>query len=98
MARYFAPVIFSKFLSTSGAIAANMAVTLVNFFSTFIALYLVDRAGRRILLVSGGAGMGIFTGLFAILTTPYFDYETNKTIGISLIIFTAIYVMNFAYS
>ena len=95
---YFARVIFAKFLTTQGAIAANMAVCLVNFFATFLALYLVDRAGRRILLVSGGLGMALFTGLFAIFTSSLFDYTTNRGIGIALIVFTAIYVLNFAYS
>lgn len=43
---YFAPVIFKKFLSSGDAIVANLAVAVVNFLATFIALYLVDRAGR----------------------------------------------------
>lgn len=43
---YFAPVIFRRFLSAQEAIAANLAVAVVNFLSTFIALYSVDKAGR----------------------------------------------------
>jgi len=97
-ARYFAPVIFAIFLSSQEALAANTAVCLVNFFSTFLALYLVDRAGRRILLFTGGLGMALFTGLFALFTSPLFSYTTDKKIGIALIIFTAVYVLNFAYS
>lgn len=59
---YFAPVIFKKFLASEMAILANLAVALVNYLSTFLALYLVDRAGRRLLLVCGGLGMALFTG------------------------------------
>lgn len=59
---YFAPVIFKKFLASEMAILANLAVALVNYLSTFLALYLVDRSGRRLLLVCGGLGMALFTG------------------------------------
>ena len=43
-------------------ILANLAISLVNYLSTFLALYLVDKAGRRLLLVVGGVGMAVFTG------------------------------------
>jgi hypothetical protein len=59
---YFAPVIFKKFLASDMAILANLAISLVNYLSTFLALYLVDKAGRRLLLVVGGVGMAVFTG------------------------------------
>jgi len=59
---YFAPVIFKKFLASDMAILANLAISLVNYLSTFLALYLVDKAGRRLLLVIGGVGMAVFTG------------------------------------
>lgn len=39
------------------ALVANMAVATVNFLSTFIAIYSVDKAGRRPLLILGGFGM-----------------------------------------
>jgi hypothetical protein len=45
---YFAPVIFKKFLASNDAIVANLAVAVVNFLATFIALYLVDKAGRSV--------------------------------------------------
>ncbi len=60
---YFAPVIFKKFLASNMAIVANLAIALVNYLSTFLALYLVDKAGRRVLLVLGGLGMAFFTGM-----------------------------------
>lgn len=59
------------------AILANLAVALVNYLSTFLALYLVDRAGRRLLLICGGVGMGVFTGLFALFTSKAFNYEAR---------------------
>ncbi|GAB5036195.1 mfs sp sugar:h+ symporter [Nannochloropsis oceanica] len=95
---YFAPVIFKKFLASNMAIVANLAVALVNYLSTFLALYLVDKAGRRVLLVLGGLGMALFTGLFALFTSAAFHYETDKRIAGAVIACTALYVMNFAYS
>jgi hypothetical protein len=64
-----------KYTQTNQAILANLAIGLVNYLSTFLALYLVDRAGRRLLLILGGLGMGLFTGLFALFTSSAFDYE-----------------------
>jgi len=87
---YFAPIIFARFLSSSGAIAANMGVSLVNFLSTFIALYLFDCAGRRILLVAGGMGMAMFTALFATFTSSLFDYTNDRGIGVALITYSAL--------
>jgi len=95
---YFAPIIFGSFLSPSAAITANLLVSSVNFLSTFIAMYLVDRVGRRVLFVSGGVGMAIFTGIFAILTSSLFNYKTNESLSIALILCVALYVVNFAYS
>ncbi|TFJ82553.1 hypothetical protein NSK_006137 [Nannochloropsis salina CCMP1776] len=95
---YFAPVIFKKFLASEMAILANLAVALVNYLSTFLALYLVDRAGRRLLLVCGGLGMALFTALFALFTSAAFDYQNDKRLAGVIIACTALYVMNFAYS
>jgi hypothetical protein len=36
---------------------ANMGIMLCNFLATFIAIYAIDRAGRRTLLAVGGVGM-----------------------------------------
>jgi len=76
----------------------NVGINVVNFLSTFLALYAVDRLGRRILFVAGGTGMCIFTALFSLFTSPHFNYKENTALGIMLTVFTAMYVMNFAYS
>ncbi len=58
---YFAPVIFqaSGLSSASAAILATAGIGVVNVLMTLVAIRLVDRVGRRILLLSGLAGMGI---------------------------------------
>jgi len=56
---YYAPKILQAagFNSASGAILATAGVGIVNVGMTIIAMFLVDRAGRRPLLLVGIAGM-----------------------------------------
>ncbi len=58
---YFAPVIFqaSGLSSASAAILATAGIGVVNVVMTLVAIWLVDRVGRRVLLLWGLAGMGV---------------------------------------
>ena len=58
---YFAPTIFqaSGMSSASAAILATAGIGVVNVVMTVVAIWLVDRVGRRVLLLSGLAGMGV---------------------------------------
>ncbi len=64
---YFAPVIFqaSGLSSASAAILATAGIGVVNVVMTMVAIWLVDRLGRRLLLLGGLAGMGISLCLLA---------------------------------
>jgi len=65
---YFAPVIFQSagLSSASAAILATAGIGLVNVLMTIVAIRLVDRVGRRPLLLSGLAGMAVSLCMLAI--------------------------------
>jgi sugar porter (SP) family MFS transporter len=65
---YYAPKILEAagFNSASGAILATAGVGVVNVGMTIIAMFLVDRAGRRPLLLIGIAGMIVTLGVLGL--------------------------------
>ena len=65
---YFAPTIFqaSGLSSASAAILATAGIGVVNTAMTIIAIWLMDRAGRRALLLCGLGGMGISLCVLAV--------------------------------
>ena len=97
----FTPVIFASFLSPSAAILAFMGIIGAEVLTTIITIrtHLMDRAGRRVLLVLGSLLLGVSCAIFAIFTSSSsLDYHTNKSVAIILIFATSFFVMNFAYS
>lgn len=58
---YYAPTIFAKAGSTTNAsLLQAVAVGAANLLFTLVAIYVVDKFGRKVLLLAGSAGMGIF--------------------------------------
>jgi sugar porter (SP) family MFS transporter len=92
---YYAPTIFQAagIQSASSAILATVVVGIVNVLSTIVALFLVDRLGRRVLLIAGCIGMVI--GL--IFLGAIFAIGPTQAGGLTLAALI-VYIFSFAIS
>src|SRR5436305_2545842 len=92
---YYAPRILQSagFNSASGAILATVGVGIVNVAMTIVAMFLVDRVGRRPLLLVGIAGMIITLGALGLS----FRYPSGQLAWIAVICLMG-YVASFAIS
>ena len=89
---YYAPRIFQTlgFAPGTAALAATFGLGLVNFVATLVALGIVDRAGRRPLLIGGSAVM--VAGLAAVVAAAIFSWPWIGLFGLG------VYIMAFAVS
>ncbi|MGF1584237.1 MAG: sugar porter family MFS transporter [Bacteroidales bacterium] len=87
---YYAPVIFEE-LGTGKAYMQTVIIGVINLLFTFVAIRLVDRSGRRNLLLAGGAGMSLSLALIG--ASFRFSFE-----GYLLLFFILTYVACFAAS
>jgi MFS family permease len=99
---YYGPVIFIKagFQSNSSAIFGAVLIGLVNLIFTFVGIALVDRIGRKSLLLIGLTGMGIsmvFVGLafhsaqFVVLPVLTFIASFALSIGVVIWVYLSEY-------
>jgi len=65
---YYAPVVFKEagFGSSSTQILATVGIGIVNVLMTVVGMFLIDRIGRRNLLMIGFAGTALSLGMIAI--------------------------------
>jgi SP family galactose:H+ symporter-like MFS transporter len=98
---YYAPQIFQKagLDSASTALAATIGIGAINVLSTLIAIWLVDRIGRKPLLLAGLAGM--IASLVALGAAQRF----GSTLGVKAnwlapitVGFVGLYIVCFAFS
>jgi SP family galactose:H+ symporter-like MFS transporter len=92
---YYAPTIFqfSGITSASSAILATVAVGVVNVIFTFVAMALLDRVGRRPLLLIGLAGM-VFS--LTLLGAVFFLPSLLSSLGDLAVVGLMLYVASFA--
>jgi len=94
---YYAPKIlqFAGFPSASGAILATAGVGVVNFTMTIVAMLLVDRVGRRPLLLIGIAGMIV---TLAVLAFSFHANTQSTNLARTAVICLMGYIASFAIS
>ena len=89
---YYAPELFKNIgFDTESALLQTIIVGLVNIGFTVVAIWTVDKLGRKPLLLLGSAGMGI--SLIALGLAFYFQQK-----GVWLLIFMLGYIASFALS
>lgn len=82
-----------EFFSESVALYGTLGINTANFLATFITVYAVDKFGRVLLLVMGGATMCVMLLILGCLSLG-----SSEAIGVCVIVFTVIFVVSFAYS
>jgi MFS transporter, SP family, galactose:H+ symporter len=96
---YYAPQIFQAagFTSDLTSLAATTGIGTINVLATFIAIWLVDRAGRRPLLIAGVLGM---VTTLTILGLAFRDASsgTAGSLGLITAVCLAAYIVFFAFS
>jgi SP family arabinose:H+ symporter-like MFS transporter len=83
---YYAPVIFKETgLSTSSSMLQTIGIGVVNVVSTFIAIGLVDKVGRKKFLLAGSVLMGI--SLVAVALCFKYQYFDNYLVLIFMLLY-----------
>jgi len=94
---YYAPLIIQSagISSNSGAILATAGIGVVNVLMTIVAMWLIDRAGRRPLLLIGIAGMVVTLGMLGL--TFHLSAKSGAMTWLA-VISMMVYVASFAIS
>lgn len=98
---YYAPTIFGQLGldSNTTSLLATGVYGIVNCLSTVPAIFLIDRMGRRKLLMMGAAGTVVSLVIVGAIVAHYGDdLSKHKAAGWAGIAFIYIYDINFSYS
>jgi MFS transporter, SP family, galactose:H+ symporter len=94
---YYAPLIIQSagVSSASGAILATAGIGVVNVLMTIVSMWLIDRVGRRPLLLTGIAGMIVTLG---VLGWAFHSNARSEALSWLAVISMMVYVASFAIS
>ena len=98
---YYAPQIFQKagLNSATTALAATAGIGLVNVLSTLIAIWLVDRVGRKPLLLAGLVGMTLSLAALGVAQRFGSRFDVSQQlVGPITVGFIGLYIVCFAFS
>lgn len=94
---YYAPTLLTDIgFGTSGAILANVGVGAVNLLMTLPAIWLIDRAGRKPLLLVGSIGM--LTGMTLLAVVNGTGMTNGTPLAVATVLGIVVYVGSFAVS
>jgi len=90
---YYAPRIFElSGLTNASSLFQSILIGITNGIFTIVGLILIDRVGRKKLLISGSIGMSICLGLVAK------TFYTQDFSGFGLLVYLLVYIMFFGFS
>jgi MFS transporter, SP family, arabinose:H+ symporter len=90
---YYAPRIFeTSGLSKSDSMFQSILIGVTNGIFTIIGMALIDRVGRKKLLIIGSLGMSVCLGMISR------TFYTQDFAGYGLLVFLLVYIMFFAFS
>ncbi len=97
---YYAPQIFraAGFTSDLTSLAATTSIGVINVLATFIAIGLVDRAGRKPLLIAGVLGMVLTLAVLGIAFQTDTGDPGSQRLGLITVVCLAAYIVFFAFS
>jgi sugar porter (SP) family MFS transporter len=92
----YAPRVFEMAgFGTNASLLQSISVGATNLVFTFVALFLIDKYGRRTLLMAGSVGMVIFLGL---LSKSFFTNNYSDFGGYGVMIYLMGFIAFFAFS
>lgn len=97
---YYGTTIFNA-VGLEDSFETSIILGLVNFLSTFVSLWVVDRFGRRKCLLWGSASMAVCFVVFASVGVTRLwpdgrDQPSSKSAGNTMIVFTCFFIFCFA--
>ncbi|KAJ0248512.1 Sugar transport protein 8 [Hirschfeldia incana] len=98
---FYAPVLFQTVgFGNDAALLSAVITGSVNVVSTLVGIYLVDRTGRRFLLIQGAVQMLICQSVIGIILTKDLGVvgTLSKPEAIVVVVLVCVYVMGFAWS
>jgi MFS family permease len=98
---YYASSIFQTLGLTSGTISllATGVVGIINVLATIPAVMIIDKVGRKPLLMAGSVGMFCSMVIVAVIVAKcQHDWEHHVAAGWAAVAFIWIYIANFGYS
>ena len=90
---YYGSIIFTEQVgekSASAALFANVVIGLMNLICTIAALFIIDRIGRKKLLLIASGGMGISLAVLGLL------FQTSASAAIPILLMILCYVASFS--